>query len=107
MICCHLLGRVSTRNHGEDSASRRLDSITANASQNNLGVGSSGISDKTKAAVRWAKGQCVVVDGGRERKKLGGDRCKIEGMEGRGKRNGGVRERRPVFYVKAVEGAVT
>lgn len=40
------------------------------------------MSGKMKGAVCRAKCQCVVVVGGeKERKKGGGDGCKIEGME--------------------------
>ena len=36
----------------------------ADAGQNDLGVGSSGISDKMKGAVRSAEGQRTIVGGG-------------------------------------------
>lgn len=76
------MGKQPTRLDIEMPASGQRDGITADVGQNNLGVGSSGISGEMKGALRRAKDKCVMVGGGgKERKKGGGAGCKIEGME--------------------------
>ncbi|KAJ5172777.1 hypothetical protein N7492_005370 [Penicillium capsulatum] len=62
--------------HPSVAASERLDSIAAHAGQNDQGVGSGGISGKMKGAVRRA--EMCSSQLGPEKKKEGGDECKIE-----------------------------
>lgn len=75
-------------------------------SENKLGLGSSGISNKMKGAVRRAatrrNGQW-----GREGKKGGGDECKTEEFQGGEEGEERPKERGLVFYVEATSGEVT